>query len=224
MVAQIEVQGITKRYTEGPLVVDAVRGVSLVVEPGELVLLGGPSGSGKTTLLSMMGCILKPTSGAVCLMGEPVTRWDESSLPRLRRRHVGFIFQHFNLFSALNAAENVALALELKGMRGPAAIRKARDLLEAVGLGPRWNFLPRDLSGGEKQRVSIARALAGDPPIILADEPTGNLDSKTGRQAMELIRELTRRERKSTVIVTHDPRIEDLADRVHRMEDGRLVA
>ena len=218
--AQIEVTNIHKVYEEGSVRVHAVRGVTLSLTSGELALLMGPSGSGKTTLLSIMGCILKPTQGGVRVMGKDVTDWDEKTLPIIRRKYIGFIFQHFNLLSALTAQENVEAALNLKGVKGKEAKEQARELLEEVGLGERCDFLPRDLSGGEKQRVSIARALAGGPPIILADEPTGNLDSVTGRTAIELLKRLSITEGKSVFIVTHDTRLADLADRIFQMEDG----
>jgi putative ABC transport system ATP-binding protein len=217
---QIEVIDIHKIYEEGAVRVHAVRGVTLSINSGELVLLMGPSGSGKTTLLSMMGCILKPTKGRLHIMGEEITGWNENSLPLIRRKHIGFIFQHFNLLSALTALENIEVSLNLKGIKGKKAEKTARDLLEQVGLGDRASFLPRDLSGGEKQRVAIARALAGNPSIILADEPTGNLDSQAGRTAVELLKKLAKEENKSVVIVTHDSRITDLADRIYQMEDG----
>jgi len=220
---QIEVADIQKIYEEGSVRVHAVKGVTLSVDAGQLVLLMGPSGSGKTTLLSMMGCILKPTKGSLRIMGEEVINWNENSLPLTRRRHIGFIFQHFNLLSALTALENVEVSLNLKGIKGKEGNRIARDLLEQVGLGDRCDFLPMDLSGGEKQRVSIARALAGKPSIILADEPTGNLDSQTGRKVIELIKQLAVKESKSIVIVTHDSRITDLADRIYHIEDGILT-
>jgi len=223
MMKQIEVADIQKIYEEGSVRVHAVKGVTLSVDAGQLVLLMGPSGSGKTTLLSMMGCILKPTKGSLRIMGEEVINWNENSLPLTRRRHIGFIFQHFNLLSALTALENVEVSLNLKGIKGKEGNRIARDLLEQVGLGDRCDFLPMDLSGGEKQRVSIARALAGKPSIILADEPTGNLDSQTGRKVIELIKQLAVKESKSIVIVTHDSRITDLADRIYHIEDGILT-
>lgn len=219
---QIEVIGIDKVYQEGSVRVHAVKGVTLSVDAGELVLLMGPSGSGKTTLLSMMGCILKPTKGQVHIMGKEILYWNENSLPMIRRKYIGFIFQHFNLLSALTACENVEASLNLKGIKGKVAELMSRELLEQVGLGDRCDFLPRDLSGGEKQRVSIARALAGNPSIILADEPTGNLDSQNGRIAIELLKNLASKENKSVVIVTHDNRITDLADRIYHIEDGIL--
>ncbi len=219
---RIEASGLHKVYEEGPVKVHAVRGVDLKVRAGSFVLLMGPSGSGKTTLLSMLGCILKPTQGEVRIMGELVA-WEERSLPFIRRRHIGFIFQHFNLFSALTAAENVEVALRLRGVRGREVEGKARALLEAVGLADRWNFMPRDLSGGEKQRVAIARAFAGDPPILLADEPTGNLDSRSGRVVIELLKQAAVHENRSVVVVSHDMRITEFADEVFFMEDGSLV-
>lgn len=217
---QIEVIDVHKVYEEGSVKVHAVKGVNLSVSAGELALLMGPSGSGKTTLLSVMGCILKPTKGHVRIMGEEISDWDENRLPLMRRKHIGFIFQHFNLLSALTALENVEVSLNLKGVKGKEAKEEARRLLEQVGLGDRCDFLPRDMSGGEKQRVSIARALAGNSHIILADEPTGNLDSQNGRMVIELLKSLADRENKSVVIVTHDNRITDLADKIYQMQDG----
>ncbi|MBI1848188.1 MAG: ABC transporter ATP-binding protein, partial [Candidatus Rokubacteria bacterium] len=185
----IEATALTKVYREATTDVVAVRDASLATAAGEIVAVMGPSGSGKTTLLSMLGCILRPTTGTVTIDGQRVWDSDERDLPRLRRRYVGFIFQSFNLFPALTAAENVEVVLNLKGLDGRAARREAGRLLERVGLAPRLDFRPRDLSGGEKQRVSIARALAGDPPLILADEPTANLDASNGEQVMRLLRE-----------------------------------
>ncbi|MGQ0793106.1 MAG: ABC transporter ATP-binding protein [Deltaproteobacteria bacterium] len=219
---QIEVSDVDKIYEEGRVRVHAVKGVNMLVNAGELALLMGPSGSGKTTLLSMMGCILKPTKGTIKIMGEEIRAWDEETLPLIRRKHIGFIFQHFNLLGTLTASENVEVALNLKGIKGRRAKEISITLLEQVGLKDRIHFLPRDLSGGEKQRVAIARALSGNPPILLADEPTGNLDSKTGRAALELIKKLTVEGNKSVVIVTHDNRIIDLADKIYEMEDGSI--
>ena len=175
----IEARGLHKLYKEGPTTVHAVRGVSLTISRGRVLLLMGPSGSGKSSLLWMVGCILRPTDGELWIMGSPVV-WDERVLPQVRRDHLGFIFQQFNLLSSLTAAENVAMTLRLKGRRHGALVR-AKEALAGVGLAHRWNFLPRDLSGGEKQRVAVARALIGNPSIMLADEPTGNVDSASGR-------------------------------------------
>ncbi|HUK57184.1 MAG TPA: ABC transporter ATP-binding protein [Nitrospiria bacterium] len=219
----LEARGLRKVYEEGPVAVEAVRDVSLRVKPGESVAIMGPSGSGKTTLLSMIGCILRPTRGEVIIEGRPV-RWEEDDLTRVRLRSIGFVFQSFNLFSALTALENVEVALNLREVRGSESKRRAREMMEAVGLGDRADFLPRDLSGGQKQRVSIARALVNRPPLILADEPTGNLDSKTGHAIIELLRDLVVKENRSVVVVTHDARMMDLVHRVYRLEDGVLIS
>jgi putative ABC transport system ATP-binding protein len=219
----LEARSLGKIYEEGPVTVEAVRDVSLQVKPGESVAIMGPSGSGKTTLLSMLGCILRPSHGEVIIEGRPV-RWEADDLTRIRLESIGFVFQSFNLFSALTALENVEVALDLRGIKGPEAKRRAREMMEAVGLGDRSDFLPRDLSGGQKQRVSIARALVNRPPLILADEPTGNLDSKTGHAIIELLRDLVAKERRSVVVVTHDTRMIDLVHRVYHLEDGVLVS
>jgi putative ABC transport system ATP-binding protein len=220
----LEATGLGKTYQEGATEVRAVQGVTLAVSPHEVLAIMGPSGSGKTTLLSMLGGILRPTEGQVVISGERVWELDERRLPLVRRRYVGFIFQSFNLFSALTAAENVEFVLNMKGIRGPTARRELTRLLDLVGLSHRARFLPRDLSGGEKQRVSIARALAGDPPLILADEPTASLDWKNGEQVLKLLESLARADGRSVVIVTHDPRVLPFIDRALHMEDGRMVA
>ena len=219
----LEARGLRKVYEEGPVTVEAVRNVSLQVGAGESVAIMGPSGSGKTTLLSMLGCILKPTNGNI-LIENRVIKWDIDDISRIRLESIGFVFQSFNLFSALTALENVEVALNLRGIKGPEARRRARGMLEAVGLGDRTDFLPRDLSGGQKQRVSIARALVNRPPLILADEPTGNLDSKTGHAIIELLRDRVVKENRSVVVVTHDTRMMDLVHRVYHLEDGVLVS
>lgn len=219
----IEVKNLWKIYEEGRVKVEAVKDVSLSVKEGEMVAVMGPSGSGKTTLLSMMGCILKPTVGDVIIKGIKINGLDERKLPEIRNKYIGFIFQAFNLFPSLTASENVEIALSLKGIKGKESKYESKRLLEKVGLGERIDFLPRDLSGGEKQRVSIARALAGIPPLILADEPTGNLDSRTGLEVIRILKESTIREGSSVVIVTHDGRIAEIVDRVLYLEDGRIV-
>lgn len=218
---RLEAYDLWKTYQEGPTVVHAVRGVSLQVAAGRIVLLMGPSGSGKSTLLSMLGCILKPSGGELRILGRPI-EWDERRLPQLRRETLGFVFQGFNLIASLTAAENVALVLQLKGERRHS-LDRARLVLESVGLGQRWNFLPRDLSGGEKQRVAVARAIVGDPPILLADEPTGNLDSTNGRTVVELLRRIAVEQNRTVVIVTHDSRIIPYADEVVTLDDGAVV-
>jgi putative ABC transport system ATP-binding protein len=218
----LEAIALHKVYREGPTTVHAVRGVSLTVQAGQLILLMGPSGSGKSSLLSMLGCILRPTDGELKVMGRRII-WDERLLPLVRREHFGFIFQHFNLLSSLTAAENVAMTLRLKGQpRG--ALPRAKAALAMVGLEHRWNFLPRDLSGGEKQRVAIARALIGNPPILLADEPTGNLDSTSGRVVVQLLKQVAVEQQRAVIVVTHDPRVVPFADEVLYLEDGVVVA
>ena len=219
----IQIQNLVKRYGSGESAVMALRGVDLNVEAGEVTMLMGPSGSGKTTLISIMGCILQATEGSVKVDGKEVVGLPESKLPAIRLRHFGFVFQGFNLFPALTARENVAVALTLKGIRGGAAHRRAVHLLEQVGLEGKQNSYPADLSGGQKQRVAIARALAGDPPILLADEPTASLDSQSGIQVMELLSGLARDRQRAIVIVTHDSRVLHYADRTVRIEDGRVI-
>lgn len=218
----IRLDRVSKTYGTGESAVRAVEDVSLELDPGKFFILMGPSGSGKTTLLMLMGCLLKPTAGSVYLFDREVSALDESKLPFVRREKVGFIFQGFNLFPALTALENVEATLNLKGYRGDAAREEARRLLEHIGLGKRLHHLPEDLSGGEKQRVAVARALAGNPPIILADEPTGMLDSKTGRLIVEVLRDLARNEGRLIFMVSHDSRILSLADRIFTIEDGQL--
>jgi putative ABC transport system ATP-binding protein len=218
----IELRNVTKTYTSGKAAFQALTDVSLDVEGGEVILMRGPSGSGKTTLLSIMGCILRPTSGSVVICGRDVTALGEQSLPGVRLAHIGFVFQSFNLFPALTAGENVELALRLKGLSSHEARGQAAGLLEQVGLADKVRSLPADMSGGQKQRVAIARALAGEPDIILADEPTAALDSRSGRAVMDLLSGLARDRGRAVVIVTHDNRILDYADRTLVIEDGRL--
>ena len=216
----LDVRDVSRRFGDGGADVLAVRGVSLAVEPGEIVLIMGPSGSGKTTLLSMMGALLKPSAGSIHLDGTEISSLSEGRLPDIRLRQFGFIFQDFNLLSALTVLENVAIVAELCGVRGRPARDKATALLTDLGLGERLEFLPEKLSGGEKQRVAIARALVNDPALILADEPTANLDSKIGHEIMRLLRRIAKDQGRSVVIVSHDQRIRDIADRVLWLEDG----
>ena len=219
----IAVRRLTKTYTEGASSSPALRGIDLDVEAGELMMLMGPSGSGKTTLLSIMGCILSPSSGSVRIRGKEVANLHQKELPRVRLENIGFVFQGFNLFPTLTALENVELMLDLKGIRGEDAKRRAGELLEQVGLGEKLESFPADLSGGQKQRVAVARALAGDPQIILADEPTAALDSHTGRNVIEMMRRLAHERGRAVVVVTHDSRVLDLADRIVRIEDGLIA-
>ena len=222
MDATLQVANVTKRYGAGSTEVIAVRDVSLMVAPGEIVLIMGPSGSGKTTLLSMLGALLKPSQGTIRLNGDVISALAENRLPDIRLRQFGFIFQDFNLLSALTALENVALVAQLAGVKNSQARQRAAALLVDLGLGERLNFLPEKLSGGEKQRVAIARALVNDPAILLADEPTANLDSKIGHEIMRLLRRIAREQNRSVVIVSHDQRLKDIADRVLWLEDGQF--
>jgi len=218
----IDLENVSKVYGHGEWAVHAVDRVSLKLDPGKLFILMGPSGSGKTTLLMLMGCLLKPSSGSVHLFDHEISSMTEQELPAVRLERIGFVFQGFNLFPALTAEENVEATLNLKGYRGEDARRRARDLLDRVDMGKRLTHLPEDLSGGEKQRVALARALAGDPPILLADEPTGMLDSKTGRKIVEILHDLAHREKRLVFMVSHDTRILHLADKIFYMDDGRL--
>jgi putative ABC transport system ATP-binding protein len=211
-----------KVYGSGEHAVAALAEASLDIAPGQVTLIEGPSGSGKTTLISILGLLLRPTSGEVWLEGKNVAGLTERDLPGLRARNFGFVFQGFNLFPALTALENVAMAIQMKDPRAKNPNGEARKLLELVGLGSRAHHLPADLSGGQKQRVAIARALGGNPPILVGDEPTAALDTKTALSVMELLRELASTHGRAVVVVTHDPRLEKFADRVVRVEDGRI--
>src|SRR5574341_1162703 len=191
----LNITHVTKRYGEGATQVTAVRDVSLAVGRGEIVLIMGPSGSGKTTLLLMLGALLKPTEGAIQLNGTLLSALAENRLPDIRLREFGFVFQDFNLLSALTVLENVAIVAELTGMKSRVARQKATAILTDLGLGERLNFLPEKLSGGEKQRVAIARAIVNDPALILADEPTANLDSKIGHEIMRLLRRIAKEQK-----------------------------
>jgi putative ABC transport system ATP-binding protein len=221
--AVIEAHDIVKVFQEGREKVHVLKGVSLSLNRGEIVALEGPSGSGKTTLLSIMGCILSPTSGEVIVAGERANMSKPAQLAAIRRKSLGFVFQQFNLFPALTVTENVEYALNIRGI-----IKNARDIaheaIDAVGLSERRDFLPRDLSGGQKQRVAIARALASKPPVLLVDEPTANLDSQVGMQILDLFRELARTFNQALLIVTHDPKVRQIVDRVESIHDGQLVA
>ena len=216
----LKAKGLSKTFGVGDVKVKAVQDVDLEVRRGEVVLIMGPSGSGKTTLLSMLGAMLRPSSGSVMVDGVDLASLPERRLPAFRARSFGFVFQDFNLLSALSAVENVEYALNLGGSTGSKARTKARDLLEKFGLGRRLKFRPNKLSGGEKQRVAIARALANDPAVILADEPTANLDSKIGHEIARLLKRAAQQENRSVVIVSHDTRLRDIADRVLWLEDG----
>lgn len=221
MISPLVVHDISKSFGSGDSKVLAVDRVSFQVEEGEVVVIIGPSGCGKTTLLSLLGCLLRPTSGEISILGEEVTRLSERRRAQFRLRHIGFVFQSFNLISALNATENVEIALNLAGMTGAAARRRVSGLFELLDLTQRAPMRPNDMSGGEQQRLAIARALANRPDIIFADEPTASLDSRAGRAVMELMQSAVEAgETKGLVVVTHDMRILDVAHRVLAMEDG----
>lgn len=219
----LHVHGVRKTYGTGHAAVHAVRDISLDVAPGETVLVMGPSGSGKTTLLTIIGSLLTPDAGTVRYGDLHVNRLPKHRLPAVRARNLGFIFQSFNLLDSLNALENVAVILELQGVRGREAKRRAAEMLRRLGLGRRLEYPVQKLSGGERQRVSVARALVGDPKLILADEPTANLDSKNGREVIRLLCEVSCQEGRAVVIVSHDERIKESVHRVLTLEDGRII-
>jgi putative ABC transport system ATP-binding protein len=223
MMPAIRMAGLTKTYGEGALQNPVLRGVDLEVARGELLMLVGPSGSGKTTLLSILGCVLRPSGGEAWLFDRPLHGLRESDLPSLRLSYVGFVFQGHNLIPGTSAEDNVMLPMLLRGFAPKEAAREARALLARVGLDRKYASTPEELSGGQRQRVAIARALAGNPPLILADEPTASLDAATGREVSVLFRELCVERGHTVVCVTHDDRIYDLADRIVTMEDGRVT-
>lgn len=220
----LEASGLSRVYSTGSLEVEAVKALDLTVDPGSLVVIRGRSGSGKTTLLNMLGGLDQPTTGRVLLEGDSVTDMDEASLAELRRRKVGFIFQAFGLIPILTAAENVEVPLRLIKTGATDRRRRSRLLLDLVGLGDRAGHRPEELSGGEQQRVAIARALANEPRLLIADEPTGQLDSRTGKSIVELIAALVHSENVAAVMATHDPAPLRLADRIIELSDGRVVS
>lgn len=221
--AVIRAIGVTRDYPSGDGVVHALRGIDLAVRRGELIALRGRSGSGKTTLLNLIGGLDRPTSGRVMLADHEVSAMDEDELVEIRRRTVAFIFQAFGLLPILSAAENVEVPLRLVRTDPRERDGRVAELLGMVGLGERAQHRPHELSGGEQQRVAIARALANRPPVLLADEPTGQLDSETGRTIMLLLRSIVRSESITAIVATHDPTILDVADRTVELRDGRLV-
>ncbi|MBI4319632.1 MAG: ATP-binding cassette domain-containing protein [Chloroflexi bacterium] len=217
-------ENVVKHFGQGRTQVAAVQGVNLEIRKGEIVLIMGPSGSGKTTLLSILGGLLRPSDGRIVVDGQVISSLPESKLPDIRLKNFGFIFQDFNLLSALTVRENVEVVLNLAGVKGRDAKERAEGLLCSLDLTDRLNFRPAQLSGGEKQRVAIARALANDPAVILADEPTANLDSRIGHEVMRTLRKIAREQGRSVIIVSHDQRIKDIADRVLWLEDGEFKA
>jgi putative ABC transport system ATP-binding protein len=220
--AVLQGEHLVKTFGTGHAEVKAVDDVSITIQRGELVLIMGPSGSGKTTLVSMLGGLLKPTAGRVLVEGIDITALSEARLPRVRAGKVGFVFQAFNLLESLTVEENILFPARLLPAGMAAARERGEGLIERLSLGRRRRALPRTLSGGEKQRVAIARALINAPPLILADEPTGNLDSANGQEVMMILHDIARDEGRSVIFVTHDPRVEDVADRILWLEDGQF--
>ena len=217
----LDAVGIVKYLGHGAGQVQALKGVNLSLRGGELVLLMGPSGSGKTTLLSILGCLMTPTDGIIRVRGRPVANLDPEALAMIRRNHIGFIFQSYHLFPTLTAEDNVRLALDV---RGEGSQRKAaREVLGLVGLAHKVKAFPRELSGGEQQRVAIARAIVGKPSAILADEPTGALDTENGQAIMTLLAQIAKDQSRGVLVVTHDPRTLPFASRIVHIEDGRIV-
>ncbi|MGD9783524.1 MAG: ABC transporter ATP-binding protein [Hyphomicrobiaceae bacterium] len=219
----LEATDVVKELGSGAGKVLALKGVTVALHPGELTLLMGPSGSGKTTLLSILGCILTPTSGTIRVAGNVTTGLPPEKLAALRRDHIGFIFQSYNLFPTLSALENVRIALDVRGEKGFKAAARAEEVLRDVGLGHRLKYPPGNMSGGEQQRVAVARAIATSPSVVLADEPTAALDTENGHAVMALLARIAKEQNRSVLVVTHDPRTLPYADRVVRIEDGRIV-
>lgn len=221
--AVLEANGIVKELGRGAGMVVALKGIDLSLDRGELTLLMGPSGSGKTTLLSILGCIMTPTKGTLRVAGTDTEGLSPEELAALRRDHIGFIFQSYNLFPTLTALENVRIALDIRGQKGYKAAARSEDVLREVGLGARLMNYPGNLSGGEQQRVAVARAIVASPSIVLADEPTAALDSENGHAVMELLARIAHEQNRSVLAVTHDPRTLGYADRVVKIEDGLIV-
>jgi putative ABC transport system ATP-binding protein len=218
----IEVKDISKTLFSGANRIDILKGINLTVRRREVLAIEGPSGSGKSTLLGLLAGFDFPSGGSIQLEGEEITRMKEDELAVLRGRKIGFVFQSYNLIPTLTAEENVMLPLELRG-ETQGALERVRDLMSAVGLQERCSHYPAQLSGGEQQRVALARAFAGNPSVLLADEPTGNLDSATGKLVLDLLLKLNRQQGTTLVLVTHDPALSRLTDRIVRLKDGRIV-
>lgn len=221
--AVIETQNLKKNYRMGKLDVSALNGVNLRVEAGEFIGIMGPSGSGKSTLLNLIGALDRPTEGKVLIKGTDIARLNDDELAELRNREIGFVFQFFNLIRRMSALENVEMPMAFAGVPQEKRKKRATELLEKVGLGGRIEHRPTELSGGEQQRVAIARALVNGPSIMLCDEPTGNVDSKTGKEIIDIIRKLNREQQQTFVIITHDPEVVASAERVIYMKDGLIA-
>jgi putative ABC transport system ATP-binding protein len=222
MTTILEVKDVKKSYRMGKVLVPALQGVSFDVEEGELVTIFGPSGSGKSTLLHLIGCLDRPDGGEILIDGADVLRMSDDELAELRLKKIGYVFQFFNLLPRLTALRNVQLPLTIAGATDEEALEKAKEMLQLVGLEARMNHKPSELSGGEQQRVAIARALINNPKIVLADEPTGNLDTKTGWEIVQLMKELNEKKGQTFVIVTHDPHIAETAHRIIHLKDGLI--
>jgi putative ABC transport system ATP-binding protein len=220
--AAVVCRGVTKEFVAGESRVQALRGVDLDVAPGQMTLLVGPSGCGKTTLISIIAALLDPTRGEVEVLGTNLSRLSPRRRVDFRREHIGFVFQQYNLLPALTASENVAVPLVIAGWKRPAAVARARELLEAVRLGDRAEALPKQLSGGQQQRVAIARALVHEPRLLVCDEPTAALDAELGQSVMTLIREVAVQADRAVIVVTHDSRVFGYGDRIVSMNDGRV--
>jgi len=217
----IRLDDVSRRYEMGEEIVNAACNINLTINKGEFIAITGPSGSGKSTMMNLVGALDLASSGEIYLDKIDIEHLEESELAQIRGKKIGFIFQTFNLIPTLTAMDNVSLPLLFQGVEKDERDERARELLESVGLGHRLNHLPNELSGGERQRVAIARALANDPEIILADEPTGNLDSKTGQEILELFKKLNK-EGKTVIMVTHDPNLAKKANRIVKLKDGRI--
>lgn len=221
MTTLIKLQNVHKIYKMDEVEILAINGVSLSINKGDFVAIMGPSGSGKSTAMNLVGCLDTPTKGDLYLEEHNVSNLSESDLAQIRGIKIGFIFQTFNLIPSITALENVALPMTFQGVSRDSKTKKAKELLDLVGLGNRVNHLPSELSGGQRQRVAIARALANDPEIILADEPTGNLDTKTGDEIMKLLKDLNKKG-KTVILVTHNPELSKLANKIVNIKDGKL--
>jgi putative ABC transport system ATP-binding protein len=222
MTAILEVQNVKKSYRMGKVLVPALQGVSFDVEEGEFLTIFGPSGSGKSTLLHLIGCLDRPDEGSIFVDGADVLKLGDDKLAELRLTKIGFVFQFFNLLPRLTALKNVELPLTIAGVPEKEALNKAKEMLSFLGLEARMNHKPSELSGGEQQRVAIARALINNPKIVLADEPTGNLDTKTGWEIVQLMRKLNAERKQTFIVVTHDPHIAETADRIIHLKDGLI--
>jgi putative ABC transport system ATP-binding protein len=219
----IKLENVSKKYQLGKVELVVLKDINLEINPGSFVSIMGPSGSGKSTLMYLLGCLDTPTSGSIFLEDKDVSKFSEDELARVRGRKIGFIFQQFNLMNHLNAIENVMLPMVFQGIPEAERIKKARNLLESVGMAERMKHRPNELSGGEQQRIAIARAFSNSPEILIADEPTGNLDSNTGKIVMEILTNFHKTQKKTIVVVTHDPNIAGYSEQIINIKDGQII-